>query len=162
MTVETASRTPSGHLRIHVIAFLSGGLLSVMLLANGTLAAQTSAAFASWGAHATGAVVALAVLLLTGLRRRQVWTGRAPLWAFSGGVAGALIVTATVTAANSALSLAGTLALGLAGQALFGLVADRLGLFGLPVRRIGWQDIAALALVVAGSVALILSVAQPA
>lgn len=146
----------------HAIALLSGGLLSVMLLANGMLAEHTSPAFASLGAHATGAVVALGILSLTSLRKRQVWTGGAPVWAFSGGVFGALIVTVTAIAVNSGLSLAGTLALGLAGQALFGLVADHFGLFGLPVRRIGWRDIAALVLVFGGSVAIILSVAHTA
>ncbi len=132
-----------------------------MLLANGALAEYTSPAFASWGAHATGSMTALGILLLAATRRKQNWVGGAPVWAFSGGLFGALIVTVTAIAMNSDLSLAGTLAMGLAGQALFGLVADRLGMFGLPVRRPKWQDIAALALVFAGSVAIILSVSNP-
>lgn len=161
MHLDTASSRTLRIVQIHALAFLSGGLLSVMLLLNGALAEYTSPAFASWGAHATGTITALAILLLAATRRKQTWIGGAPVWAFSGGLFGALIVTVTAIAMNSDLSLAGTLAMGLAGQALFGLVADRLGLFGLRVRRVRWHDIAALALVFAGSMAIILSVSQP-
>lgn len=158
MHFDTAKPRTLRIVQIHALAFFSGGLLSVMLLANGALAEYTSPAFASWGAHATGSVTALVLLLLAATRRKQTWIGGAPVWAFSGGLVGALIVTVTTIAMNSDLSLAGTLAIGLAGQAVFGLVADRLGLFGLPVRKVRWQDIVALALVFAGSMAIILSV----
>ena len=44
---------------------------------------------------------------------------------------------------------------GLAGQVVFGLAADRWGLFGLPRRRPGARDLAALALICAGSLIII-------
>ncbi len=138
----------------HVLAFLSGGLLAVMLLLNGTLAAHTNATFSSWAAHASGAALALALLLMR--PRGLVWRGGAPLWAYLGGLSGALTVIVTAMAMNSALALSGTLALGLAGQAAFGLVADRFGLFGLKVRHPGWRAYGALALILAGSGLVIL------
>jgi transporter family-2 protein len=148
--------SPAGRaLLLHLLAFLSGGLLAVMLLLNGTLAATTTPAYSSWVAHGTGAVVALALLLAMSVRNRQVWFGGAPGWAFLGGASGAMTVTLTGIAVNSSLALAGTLAFGLVGQAVFGLLADRFGLFGLPRRRPTSRDFAALALILGGSFLLI-------
>jgi transporter family-2 protein len=62
----------------------------------------------------------------------------------------------TSTAVNTPLALAGTLALGLAGQVVFSLAADRWGLFGLPRRKLSLRDIGALALIIAGSALIIL------
>jgi transporter family-2 protein len=138
----------------HLLAFLSGGLLAAMLLLNGTLAAGTSPAMASWIAHGAGAAVALAIVLAR--PGRVSWRGGAPLWSYLGGVSGALTVIVTAIAMNSPLALAGTLALGLAGQAGFGLLADRLGLFGLPKRRPGWRALAGCALILTGSLLVIL------
>jgi len=151
--------TPAGwRLLHHGLAFLSGGLLALMLLLNGTLAAATNATFASLAAHGSGAVLALAILLALpkGPAGGPVWRAGAPAWAYLGGISGAVTVIVTALAMNSALALSGTLALGLAGQAAFAALADRLGLFGLPVRRLGWRDLAALALILAGSGLVIL------
>jgi transporter family-2 protein len=138
----------------HGLAFASGGLLALMLLLNGTLAGLTNATFSSLVAHGTGAVVALAVLLV--LPARPIWRGGAPLWAYAGGLSGALTVIVTVMAMNSALALSGTLALGLAGQALVAVLADKFGLFGLPRRPVGFRDLGALALILGGSGLVIL------
>lgn len=139
------------------VAFLSGGLLAVMLLLNGTLGAATNATFASLVAHSSGAVVAVAVLLFLPRvpPRWPIWRAGAPIWAYLGGLSGALTVIVTALAMNSALALSGTLALGLAGQAGFALLADRLGLLGLPVRRPQARDLLALALILVGSVLVI-------
>lgn len=155
--------TPAtGRFLPHALAFLSGGLLAVMLLFNGTLAGATNATFASLVAHGSGAVVALAVLLVWRPAHggRLVWRADAPLWAYLGGISGALTVIVTALAMNSALALSGTLALGLAGQAAFALVADRIGLFGLPVRRAGLRGLVALTLILAGSGLVILGGAE--
>jgi len=80
----------------------------------------------------------------------------APLWAYLGGISGAVTVMLTSFAVNSPIALSGTLALGLAGQVGFGLAADRWGLFGLPARRPGGRDFAALGLILAGSLLIIL------
>ncbi|WP_284165527.1 DMT family transporter [Frigidibacter sp. SD6-1] len=138
------------------LAFASGGLLTLMVLFNGQWAREGTPLFASWMAHGTGTAAALVFLLLLRLGRRPSETRRpAPLWAYLGGLSGAVTVMLTSTTVNSFLALSGTLALGLAGQAGFSLLSDRFGWFGLPARRIGGTDLAALALILAGSLLVI-------
>jgi len=134
-------------------AFGTGGLLTLMVLFNGDLARHTTPLFSSLAAHGTGTVAALlALALLTRARAHQSGIlPTAPLWAYAGGLSGAVTVMLTSITVNSALALSGTLALGLAGQVLFGLLADRFGLFGFAQRRPTLRDMAALTLIVAGS-----------
>ncbi len=134
-------------------AFGAGGLLSLMVLFNGTLAAYGSLFFASWVPHLTGTVAALLFLLI--LRPKRAQMVRPPLWAYLGGVAGAITVILTSATLNSALALSGTIALGLAGQMLSSLLADMRGLFGLPQRTPVSRDYVALTLIIAGSLILI-------
>jgi transporter family-2 protein len=134
-------------------AFGAGGLLSLMILFNGTLAAYGSLFFASWVPHLTGTIAALLFLII--LRPKRVQSVRPPLWVYLGGVAGAITVMLTSATLNSALALSGTIALGLAGQMVFSLFADMRGLFGLPQRTPTKRDFLALALIIAGSFILI-------
>lgn len=134
-------------------AFGAGGLLSLMVLFNGTLAAYGSLLFSSWVPHLTGSVAAIALLVI--LRPKRAEITRPPLWVYLGGVSGALTVMLTSAAMNSALALSGTIALGLAGQMVFSLFADVRGLFGLPQRMPVARDYAALSLIIAGSLILI-------
>ena len=141
-----------------LIAFGTGGLLALMVQFNGALAHYGNSLFSSWTAHATGTVAALLFLFVLP-RRRPSSQPRppAPLWAYFGGLSGAATVVLSSMAVNSPAGLPGTLALGLAGQLLFGLVADGWGLFGLPKRRITFRDFAALTLVLAGSLLILLA-----
>ncbi len=134
-------------------AFGAGGLLSLMVLFNGTLAAYGSLFFASWVPHLTGTVAALLFLII--LRPKRAEVKRPPLWVYLGGVSGAVTVMLTSATLNSALALSGTIALGLAGQMVFSLFADMRGLFGLPQRTPLRRDYMALALIIAGSLVLI-------
>jgi transporter family-2 protein len=140
------------------LAFIAGCVLTLMVLFNGQLAAGGTALFSSWAAHGTGTVAALIFLGIIVLRRKglpRASKTRAPLWAYFGGLSGALTVVLTSTTVNSALALSGTLALGLAGQMIFSLGADRWGLFGLPKRKPGAREMAAIALIAAGSLIII-------
>ena len=136
-------------------AFASGGLLTLMLWFNGAMAAATTPAFASLAAHATGTVAAGLVLALWPATRGAGVLARAPAWAYLGGLSGALTVIVTAVAVNSPLALTGTLALGLAGQVLFGLFADARGLFGLPRRRPDLRDAVSVALIAGGSLLIL-------
>ena len=136
-----------------VAAFLTGGLLSLMVLFNGTLAAYGSIFFASWVPHLTGTFAALVFLAV--MRPKRAVAERPPLWVYLGGVSGAITVVLTSATLNSALALSGTIALGLAGQMLFSLFADMRGLFGLPQRTPVSRDYVAVALVIGGSLILI-------
>ncbi|WP_099864993.1 DMT family transporter [Pararhizobium haloflavum] len=146
-------------------AFGTGGLLTLMVHFNGELARYGNALFSSWTAHGTGTLAALALLAALSLRRHVADDGAktpAPLWAYLGGISGAVTVMLTAVTVNSPLALSGTLALGLAGQVVFGLAADRWGLFGLPRRRPDLRDIGALALIVCGSLIIIVFAMEPA
>lgn len=134
-------------------AFGAGGLLTLMILFNGTLATYGSLFFASWVPHLTGTFAALALLMV--LRPRRATTIRPPLWTYLGGVSGALTVMLTSAAMNSALALSGTIALGLAGQVVFSLFADMRGLFGLPKKMPALRDYVSLSLIIAGSLVII-------
>jgi len=61
----------------------------------------------------------------------------------------------TSAAMNSALALSGTIALGLAGQVIFSLLADMRGLFGLPKRMPNAKDIISLFMIIGGSLIII-------
>ena len=145
----------SGRNLSYPLAVASGGLLTLMILFNGQWAANGTALFASWMAHGTGTMAALVFLLV--LRRPTSVRAPAgtPLWAYLGGLSGAVTVMLSSATVNSALALSGTLALGLVGQAGFSLLADRFGLFGLAQRRIGWAELASFALILGGSLMII-------
>ncbi|WP_019956542.1 DMT family transporter [Yoonia vestfoldensis] len=148
-----ADLAPAPRLLHFAAAFGAGGLLSLMVLFNGTLAVYGSLLFASWVPHLTGTL--LAIIILLALRPRRASMVRPPLWAYLGGVSGGVTVMLTSATVNTALALSGTIALGLAGQMLFSLFADIRGLFGLPQRMPKPRDYLALALIIAGSLVLI-------
>lgn len=154
MTSSTMRLNP-----LHLLAaFGTGGLLTLMVYFNGELGRYGNALFSSWAAHGTGSIAAAILLAVLWRRRPATAEGkpRAPLWAYLGGLSGGATVMLTSTAVNTPLALAGTLALGLAGQVLFSLAADRWGLFGLPRRRLSLRDLGALALILSGSALIIL------
>lgn len=155
MSSTSAPRPHPLHL---LAAFGSGGLLTLMVFFNGESARYGGALFSSWLAHGTGTIAALIFLALL-WRSRKASGGKgvqAPLWAYLGGISGAATVMLTSTSVNTPLALAGTLALGLAGQVVFSLAADAWGLFGLPRRRLGLNDAGAVTLIGAGSLLIIL------
>lgn len=144
-------------LAANLAALAAGALLSLMVHLNGEAARQGGALFSSWIAHGTGTVAALLVIPLwwKAIHRSDIPRGAIPLWAYLGGLAGAVTVIMTSTAVNSSLALSGTVALGLAGQIVFSLAADQWGLFGIAKRRLRLADAVALALIVAGSALVI-------
>ena len=146
-------RTEPIHPLYFAAAFGTGGLLSFMVLFNGTLAAYGSLFFASWVPHLTGTAAAL--LFLLALRPKRARPARPPVWVDLGGGSGAITVMLTSATLNSGLALSGTIALGLAGQMMFSLFADMRGLFGLPQRTPVQRDYLALILIIAGSLILI-------
>lgn len=135
-------------------AFGTGGLLSLMVLCNAEVTKAAGPVLGSLVPHATGTVAALAFLALLP-RGAAGPRPRAPRWAYLGGLSGAATVMLSSVAANTALALSGTLALGLLGQAAFALAADRWGLLGLPRRRATSRALASLALILGGSAILI-------
>jgi transporter family-2 protein len=134
-------------------ALATGGLLSLMVLCNAEVTRHAGPVLGSLAPHATGALAALLVLAL--LPRSAQGGGVAPFWAYLGGLSGAVTVMLSSIAANTALALSGTLALGLVGQAAFGLAADRWGWLGMPRRRPTLRGLVSLVLILGGSAVLI-------
>jgi len=135
-------------------AFATGILLTLMVWFNGTLAIFGSLLFSSWVPHVTGTILGILVLLILRPKVAAPAT-KAPWWSYLGGVTGAVTVMFSASAMNSALAISGTIALGLAGQMLFSLVADKWGLLGLPQRNPTLRDALALVLIITGSVLLV-------
>jgi len=100
-------------------------------------------------------------LILLVLRPKRASTTRPPLWAYLGGISGALTVVATSYTMNTALALSGTIAIGLAGQLAFSLIADARGMFGFAKRMPTSRDLIAISLITAGALVLILFGAAP-
>ena len=152
---ETSPLTATGPRPSHLLAALgTGGLLTLMVLCNSEVTRHAGPILGSLVPHATGTVAA-AIALVVLARRTAGPAGKAPLWAYLGGLSGALTVMLSSVAANTALALSGTLALGLVGQAGFALAADRWGFLGLPRRRATLRGLLSLALILLGSAILI-------
>ncbi|ARO14058.1 bacterial/archaeal transporter family-2 protein [Ketogulonicigenium robustum] len=158
MSYETAQTRAPKPIEI-AVALATGGLMTVMLLSNSMMAAHTTPLFSSLTAHGVGTLVLVAALALLRLVRKGQGAApivaNAPLWVYLGGLSGALTVVVTSTAANSALALTGTLALGLAGQVVLALVFDRFGLLGMTKRLPTRNDMLALVLIIAGTLLII-------
>lgn len=159
MTSDPSPRPPRSAVQgtprpLHVLlAFASGGILTLMILCNGTVAGVTTGQFASLAAHGTGTVAAAIFLAL--LPRRGRGAGKAPPWAYLGGFAGAATVVMGSIAVNSPLALSGMIALGLAGQTAFGLASDMGGWFGMPKRMPDRRDGVTIAMILAGCLVII-------
>lgn len=142
-------------------ALATGGLLTLMILFNGTMAAHTTPLFASFTAHGVGTIAAAIALAIVWWRRGAADQaagrgGRLPFWIYLGGISGAVTVMLTSWTVNSPLALTGTLALGLAGQVVLALIFDTAGAFGLKRRRPKRSDILALAAIFSGTGLIIL------
>ena len=140
-----------------ITAFSAGVLLAFMLNCNALLAKHTSPVFASWTAHGLGAAAGLLLVALQARRGKPAAPAAAkpPRWAYWGGLPGALTVVLAGITVNSRLALPGTVAFMLAGQVVFGLASDGLGLFGVAKKRIGTLDLAAGFTILAGSTLII-------
>lgn len=145
-----------------LLALAGGVLLTLMTEFNGQLAHHTTAVFASWAAHGIGAVVALSLVAVTVRATSHARPEpqlpepeRTPRWFYLGGIAGAFVVILSAISVNSELALSGTIALMLTGQVLFGIASDQWGLLRIPKRRVTPTTLGTAALVLAGSVLIV-------
>jgi transporter family-2 protein len=142
------------------MALAAGIVLAVMIDWNSQLARHSSPLFASWVAHGVGAMASLALVTLLSARTaggKAGPEGRWPLWSYLGGIPGAFTVLLAAITVNSALGLAGTLALMLIGQMVFGIIADAFGFFGLQHVLPSRREMCAIGLVLCGSIVIILA-----
>lgn len=144
-----------------LLALVAGVVLAIMTDWNSQLARYSSPLFASWTAHGIGTITSLTLAFILSFRGKTTTVSvphhRWPLWAYLGGVPGAFTVLLAAITVNSALGLAGTLALLLVGQMAFGVCADYFGLFRLPRRQPQLRETIGFALVLVGSMIIIVA-----
>jgi transporter family-2 protein len=144
----------------YVIALVSGMLLALMIACNSQLASYSSPTSASWVAHGIGVVVAFLLLsvttkLVSNGKSCAAASAKTPLWAYLGGVPGALTVVLAAITVNSQLGLSSSLALMLVGKVVFGLVCDMFGFFGVRKKRLSLHDVTVVMLIMLGSAMII-------
>jgi transporter family-2 protein len=102
----------------------------------------------------SGATTALVGLAWALFAARPETTGRALLCALASGLLGAFILGSIVLAANRG-GLAQTLSLVIATQLVFGLVIDRLGVFGPLAQSVGLLKILGVLLILIGGILVV-------
>jgi transporter family-2 protein len=142
-----------------IFALSAGFVLAGMTDRNSQLARHSTPLFASRAAHGVGAITGTILVLIisaggkgkTASIQKQRW----PLWVYLGGLPGAFTVFLAAVTVNSALGLAGTLAMLLVGQISFGVVVDCFGLFRLERRQPKCRETMGFALVLIGSIVIV-------
>ncbi|MDJ0756404.1 MAG: DMT family transporter [Ardenticatenaceae bacterium] len=136
----------------------SGGLLALMIFLNGELARYTSPTWSSFIAHFVGIFGSWLLWKLI-VRNKNIWpySSGTPLWAYLGGVGGALIVVVANITVNSSLGLVGSLSLMILGQACLAMLFDLTGWFSFEKRKLMLADVLQVICIVAGSILIIWS-----
>ncbi len=131
-----------------LVAGIAGGLQAAVM---GRFGERIGSLEALAFAGLVTATLAATVLLVA----RQSWSGygaavRQPLWLWSGGVFGAMIVLA-ITVAVPRLGTTGTIALLITGNLAAAVTIDRLGWFGSERIGLHWYRVLGLVLLAAGA-----------
>jgi bacterial/archaeal transporter family-2 protein len=95
----------------------------------------------------TGMVVLLLVVLFMGKGQLREAL-HAPIWEWTGGLLGAMYVTAIIVAVPR-IGVSTAMIAAIAGQLLIGMIIDHFGWFGLAVRPVDWRRILAVLLMMA-------------
>ena len=134
------------------LAVAAGAMLPLQAAINTRLARLVGSPL--WAAGISGLVLTAALALLAGVALRAgpriEGLGGAPWWVWTGGLCGAVVLSAT-TATAPRLGTAGMIALVMAGQVLCSLLLDHYGVLGLPILPVSAKRLAAAALLLAGA-----------
>ena len=137
---------------LSLVALIAGAMLPLQATLNARLGRLLGSPI--WAAAVSGAVLTLALILvgLLVLRFLPTFAGAAtlPWWAWTGGLCGAFVLTAT-TAVAPRLGAAAMVALVVAGQVVCSLLLDHFGLFGLASHPLTPRRFAAAVLLIAGA-----------
>jgi transporter family-2 protein len=136
-----------------VIALAAGALLPLQAAINAALRGYVGRP--EWAAVVSFAVGLLGLLAWVAAARQPApglaALGRAPWWAWIGGLLGAAYVTSVILL-TPRLGVTATLGLAVAGQLAAALVIDHFGWLGLEARPLSAGHVAGAALLVAGVV----------
>lgn len=134
------------------LAVLAGAMLPLQAAINARLAKVIGSSV--WAAAYSGAALAVLLTIVAGLFFRSMprteGLSSLPWWAWTGGVCGAVVLSAT-TATAPRLGAAAMVAFVMTGQVAGSLVLDHFGLFGLDVQIITLKRLAAAVLLIAGA-----------
>jgi bacterial/archaeal transporter family-2 protein len=133
-----------------VLAALAGVLVGMQAPVNSRLGRSLGSVQAATFSFVVGTVALglVATLFYKGLGSfGQV--GKAPAWAWIGGLFGAVYVTVAILTVRT-LGVSGLTAIVISGQLAAAVVIDRFGLLGIAKQPIGTQRILGLALLVVG------------
>lgn len=134
------------------LAVFAGAMLPLQAAINARLGRVVGSPV--WAAAISGIVltVALTVVAAATLRvgPRTAGIGALPWWAWTGGLCGAIVLSAT-TAIAPRLGTASMIALVMAGQVVCSLVLDNFGLLGLVAQPANGKRLVAVALLLVGA-----------
>ncbi|MHB9149202.1 MAG: DMT family transporter [Thermoleophilia bacterium] len=120
---------------------------------NAALAKRTGELESATISFAVGTLILLFLAVVLG-NGSLLAAREAPVWEWTGGLMGALLVWSTIVMVPR-LGAAGLIAGLIAGQLVGGVIIDRLGLFGLPQTTISWTRIAGLLLLLVGGLLVV-------
>lgn len=136
-----------------LLAIAAGAMLPLQAALNARLARVVGSPV--WAAAISGLVltVTLCLVALATLRSgpRTVGMFALPWWAWTGGLCGAIVLSAT-TAVAPRLGAATMIALVMTGQVVASLALDNFGGFGLQMHSIDGKRAVAAALLISGAV----------
>lgn len=131
-----------------LFAALGGGLIAIQAPVNARLRVAVGSPLLSAAlSFAVGTALLLLAVAFTGGFSGLSGAGQAPWWAWVGGFAGAVLVTATLVAAPR-LGVTTTFVAVIAGQVVIAAILDRFGWLGLPERALTAPRLVAIGLMV--------------
>lgn len=130
-----------------VFTIFTGGILSVMIVVNGSLGAVTGLLLSSVVIHLVGLVGSTA---LTSMKKELPFRHKkAPLCLYAGGASGVATVL-LFNAAYGGIPVTALVAFGLLGQALSSLIVDQIGFLGMKKRPLAKGQIPGILVALAG------------
>lgn len=138
-----------------VLTAVAGVLVGIQAPVNSRLSNTIGKVQAATFSFVVGAVaLALVATLFYGGLGSFGQAGKAPAWAWIGGLLGATYVTVAILTVRT-LGVSGLTALVICGQLTAAVVIDRFGLFGIAKQSIGVTRIAGLVLLVVGALLVV-------
>ncbi|KXZ40414.1 transporter family-2 protein [Alkalithermobacter thermoalcaliphilus JW-YL-7 = DSM 7308] len=131
----------------NLISCIIGGLISIMVMFNGTLSNAYGGYMSNVIIHSVGLLCIIFILIFTRSKLRIDF--KLPLYLYSGGAIGVF----TILFNNLTFPVLGVsipLALGLLGQSVFSIVIDHFGLFGLETIKFEKRKLIGLSFIALG------------
>lgn len=134
---------------------IAGVLVGIQAPVNSRLGRTIGSVQAATFSFVVGTIaLALVATLFYGGLSSFGQAGRAPAWAWIGGLLGATYVTVAILTVRT-LGVSGLTALVICGQLAAAVVIDRFGLFGIAKQQIGVARIVGLVLLVVGALLVV-------